>query len=66
MVQTSLQSPHQTSLDHKILDQCFQTSYPKATDLLEYAFFHQILTENDSSSSDIREGKSLINTPPKE
>jgi len=42
-----------------------QTSYPKITDLLEYAFFHQFWTENDSISSDIKEGKYLINTPPK-
>jgi hypothetical protein len=42
-----------------------QTSYPKITDLLEDAFFHQFLTENDSISSDIKEGKYLINTPPK-
>jgi hypothetical protein len=32
---------------------------------LEYAFFHQFLTENDSISSDIKEGKYLVNTPPK-
>jgi hypothetical protein len=38
---------------------------PWITDLLEYAFFHQLLTENDSISSDIKEGKYLINTPPK-
>jgi hypothetical protein len=42
-----------------------QTSYPKITDLLEYSFFHQFLTENDSISSDIKEGKYLKNTPPK-
>jgi len=32
---------------------------------LEYAFFHQFLTENDSIGSDIKEGEYLINTPPK-